>query len=114
MTTIYAIGIKTSKEVDTGVLRQRIKQKAYTVSWRQHYIICHRGRNLLTVPVRKQDKLLGLTQCKASLNTRLLKLEQLKMYLQSNSPLNSAHDGPLLMNIPTKWHKPLPEIISVW
>ena len=110
-------GVNTNKEVDSGVLSQGPKRTAYTVTWRQQYT-CHRGGHPHYKDNKENIKLRNapgsrLTECKATLNVRLLNLETGKEVLVVHFPLPSAHDG----HTPTSLadlhsHKPLPEIIS--
>ena len=76
-------GINKNKETDNGMLRQGTQQIAYTVQWRQQYT-CYRGH-----PRYKENKEnikprnapgSRLTQCKATLNVRLLNLKQETKY----------------------------------
>ena len=110
-------GINKNKETDNGALRHGAQQVAYTVTWRQQYT-CHRGGHPRYKDNKENVKPRNapgsrLTECKATLNVRLLNLETGKEVLVVHFPLPSAHDG----HTPTSLadlhsHKPLPEIIS--
>ena len=117
--TCYKVctGMNKNKEAENGVLRQGAQRTSYTVTWRQQYT-CHRGGNPRYKDSKEDTKSRNapgsrLTQCKATLNARLLKLETGKEVLIVNFPLLSAHDGHTPDSLADLHsHKPLPEIIA--
>ncbi len=90
----------------------------YTVSWRQQYT-CYRGGKSRYKPTKEDKKPRNapgsrLTECKATLNVRLLKLKYSgEELLAVNFPLPSAHSGHSLKSLADlQSYRPLPEIIT--
>ena len=110
-------GINTNKEADSGILRQGSKRLAYTIVWRQQYT-CHRGGNPRYKVSQENVKTRNapgsrLTQCKATLNARLLRLETGEEILFVNFPLPSAHAGHTPSSLADLHsHKPLPGVVT--
>ena len=112
-------GRNGNKESDTGVLTKDGKLFKYRVKWRQTYC-CYRGGKPRYKKAVNPLKLCSLSrngpgsrlmECKATINTRLMKLESGNEILEVTVPLLLAHTNhspSSLADLHSR--KPLPEI----
>ena len=112
-------GKNINKEANTGVLEMNGKQEVYKVIWQKQYT-CHRGGKARYKKGSDKENVkprnapgTRLTECKATINIRLLKLESGDQILYVSFPLLSAHTGHTPCSIADLHSfKPLPEIVS--
>ena len=108
-----------NKETNTGVLEMNGKHQAYKVTWQKQYM-CHRGGKARYKKGGDKENIkpcnapgTRLTECKATINTRLLTLASGDQILHVSFPLSSVHTGHTLCSIADLHSfKPLPEIVS--
>ena len=111
-------GRNDNKESDTGVLTKDGKLLKYSVKWRQSFS-CYRGgkprykkeKNPLKLHKSRNAPGSRLMECKATINTRLMKLQCGNELLEVTVPMLSAHTNhspSSLADLHSR--KPLPEI----
>ena len=111
-------GKNVNKESNTGVLQMNGKSLLYKVLWQKQYM-CHCGGKARYKSCDKENTKprnapgTRLTECKATLNTRLMELESGDQILYLSFPLSSAHTGHSRSSFADLHSfKPLPEIVS--
>lgn len=113
-------GRSTNKESDSGVLQRSGKSYEYHVSWRQSYS-CYRGGKprYKKIKATQEEKRVRnapgsrLMGCKATINTRLLKLDCGDLMLEVCFPMRSAHTNHSPTSLADLHSlKPLPEVME--
>ena len=111
-------GKNIDKEANTGVLKMNGKHQVYKVSWQKQYMCLRGGKARYKICDDKENIKprnapgTRLTECKATINTRLLILECGDQILHVSFPLSSAHTGHIPCSIADLHSfKPLPEIV---